>query len=80
MVAQDMFYCTVDQHERLLFPCGHSRSPVVRDRLCIVSQAAKSVHVVTRPGINEAMRRLCCVHNFDNHDVNYDFVNDRGPM
>ena len=20
------------------------------------------------------------VHNCDNHDVNYDFVNDRGPM
>ena len=44
------------------------------------SQAAKSVRVVTPPGINEAVLRLCCVHNYDNHDVNYDFVNDRGPM
>ena len=48
--------------------------------LVIASQAAKSVRVVTRPGINEAMRRLCCVHNCDNQDVNYDCVNDRGPM
>ena len=31
-------------------------------------------------GMNEAVRRLCCAHNFDNHDVNYEFVNDRGPM
>ena len=41
-----------------------------------VSQAAKSVRVVTPPGINEAVLRLCCVNNCDNHDVNYDFVND----
>ena len=46
----------------------------------MVSQAANSVNDITRPGINEAVRRLCCVHNFDNHDVDYDFVNDRGPM
>ena len=44
------------------------------------SQAAKSVSVVTPPGINEAVLRLYCVHNFDNQYVNYDFVNDRGPM
>ena len=44
------------------------------------SQAAKSVRVVTPPGINEAVLRFCCVHNCDNHDVNNDLVNDRGPM
>ena len=33
------------------------------------SQAANSVRVVTRPGINEAVLRLCYVHNCDNHDV-----------
>ena len=30
------------------------------------------------PCIHEAGRRRCFVHNFDNHDVDYDF--DRGPM
>ena len=35
------------------------------------SQAAKSVSVVTPPGINEAVLRLYCVHNFDNHDGKY---------
>ena len=36
--------------------------------------------VAYQVGINEAVLRLYCVHNCDNHDVNYDFVNDRGPM
>ena len=35
------------------------------------SQAAKSVRVVRPPGINEAVLRLCCVHNCYNHDINY---------
>ena len=39
------------------------------------NQGANSVNDITRPGINEPVR-----HNFDNHDVNYDFVNGRGPM
>ena len=54
----------------------------MRDWQLYASQAAKSVglRVVTPPGINEAVLRVCCVHNCDNHDVNYDFVNDRGPM
>ena len=52
----------------------------MRDRLCIAGQAAKSVNVVTPPGINKAVWWLCYRHNFDNHYVNYDFVNDRGPM
>ena len=46
----------------------------------MASQAANVGDDITRPGIHEAVRRLCCVHDFDNHDVNYDFVNDRGPM
>ena len=45
------------------------------DLLCIASQAANSGDDVTRLGIHEAVRQLCFVHNFDNHDVNYDFVN-----
>ena len=48
--------------------------------LCIASQAANYGDDVTRPGILEAVRQLCFVHNFDNHDVNYDFVNGREPM
>ena len=52
----------------------------MRDCTLYASQAAKSVSVVTPPGINEAVLRLYCLHNCDNHDVNYDFVNDRGPM
>ena len=46
----------------------------------IASQAENSCDDITRPGIHEAGWRLCFVHNFDIHDVNYDFVNDRGPM
>ena len=45
----------------------------------MASQTGKSVHIATPPGINEAVWWLCYVHNFDNHDVNYDFVNNRGP-
>ena len=52
------------------------RPSCVTDSVC--SQAAKSVHVVPPTGINEAVLRLCCVHNCDNHDVSYDFVNDGG--
>ena len=35
--------------------------------ICICRHAA---------GMNEAVRQLSCAHNFDNHDVYYDFVND----
>ena len=42
----------------------------------MASQAANYCDDATMPGFHEAVRRLCFVHNFDNHDVNYDFVND----
>ena len=58
-----------------------SRPPCLTDSVgSIASQAANSVDDATRPGIHEAVRQLCFVHNFDNHDVNYDCGNDRGPM
>ena len=31
---------------------------------------------ITRPESHKACRRLCFARIFDNHDVNYDFVND----
>ena len=43
-------------------------------------QAANFGDDATRPGIHEVVRQLCFVHNVDNHDVNYDFINGRGPM
>ena len=32
------------------------------------------------PRGRESVRQLCFVHNFNNHDLDYYFVNDRGPM
>ena len=49
------------------------------DRLCIASPAANSGDDATRQ-FHGGVRQLCFVRNFDNHDVNYHFVNDRGPM
>ena len=59
------------------------RPSCVTDSVWKASQGANFVNDVTRLGINGVVRRLCCVdplHTFDNHDVNYDFVYDRGPM
>ena len=56
------------------------RPPCLSDSETIASRAANSADDVMRPEIHEAGRQLYSVHNFDNHDVNYNFVNDRGPM
>ena len=42
------------------------------------SQAAKSVRVVTPPGINEAVLRLCCVYNCDNHLTRFNKIAIQG--
>ena len=55
-------------------------STILRLLLLLKYIQFNSVDDVTWPGILEAGRQLCSVHNFDNCGVNYDFVNDREPM